>query len=208
MDAMTDEGRDFISDELLLSNDVDKLSPDTPINPKHAAKLLGVNTGTLRDWRRDGKPPPFQQRVARGSVRYPLGGVLAARKSHVYKSTAASRVAHKAERAGFSNFAAFCAGAALNDEWLFDVIDGGKPVDFFAALGTESADNEADENDEDCRWLTLREYLDMRLEWGKREVARLEGVRIGIAIPEPAPIETLCSYGCGRAAHPGRRCRL
>lgn len=204
---MTDD--DFIPDALLLSNEVDKLSPDTPIRPKQAAKLLGIPTTRLRDWRRDGKPPPFQQRIARGGVRYPLGGVLAARKSHVYNNTAEARVAHKAERTGFANFAAFCAGAALNDEWLFDLIDGGKPVDFFASLTMESAYDEDGENDDDCRWLTLSDYLRMRHTWGEQDVANRQAaaLRIGTPPPPPCDLEQTCPRGCGRPAHPGRPCR-
>ena len=145
---------------------------------EQVAELLACSVDTLLDRRRDGKPPPFRQEKVRGRVKYPLGGVLAERRSNVFSSSDQARAAHRAEALGYpapiatagaSTFAAFIDSALPKDEWLFTFVDG-KPTDFFTSLGVE----QSDDGDIACRWLSLIEYLD------ERSLGRPSGIR-GVA---------------------------
>jgi len=209
--------RRSIPDEWLRDNRVDSLPPDTLLVAEQAAELLACSVDTLLDRRRDGRPPPFRQEKARGRVKYPLGGVLAARQSSVFSSADQARATHTAEalgypapvaKAGASTFVAFIDSALPKDEWLFTFVDG-KPADFFASLGVEQSEGA----EIVCTWLSLTEYLAERSRWGAHQEAVVSRADLVGLLPDIVPLDAtgpaaLCERGCGRPSHPGRTCRM
>jgi hypothetical protein len=145
-----------IPDEMLLGAGVHKLDPELLITMGQAGMLLRQSRSKMEERKRSGRPPtPHQEGGPGSAVSYLLGEVLTLRPKHPVASNAAARKAHDDLIRGFPTFTAFMTDAGLGDSWPFTLI-GGKPVDFFASLGMR-IDDEAE-----CRWLTLEQYLDKR----------------------------------------------
>lgn len=144
-----------IPDEMLVAGGVHDLDPELLITTAQAAMLLGCAVSGMAERKRSGRPPPPRQPEGRGTkVSYVLGEVLAARRSVPALSNVAARKAQENRIRGFPTFAAFLAEGHLTNDWPFAIM-GGRPLDFIQSLGMRLED--ADE----CRWLTLGQYLDL-----------------------------------------------
>jgi hypothetical protein len=146
----------FFSDDFLRSNGVLDLDPETLLQPSEAAVLLGTTVKSLERVRKAGDPPPFRQMKPRGSVRYMLGDVLAARKLHRHTSIAAVAKAHDDHFGSQTTFNDFLSVATVEDEWpcvSVSIRDVDRPVDLFSALRLLI------ENRGHLRWLTRADFV-------------------------------------------------
>ena len=144
------------SDEFLRSSGILGLDPETLLQPAEAAVLLGTTVTALERARKAGDLPPFRQMKPRGSVRYMLGDVLAARKLHRHTSIAAVAKAHENGFVSHKTFEDFLSAASVEDEWpcvFVSVRDVERPVDLFSAL-TLLIENRAG-----LRWLTSAGFV-------------------------------------------------
>ena len=66
------------------------MTTDELMTPEQVAELVGVNTGTLANWRSDGKGPRY---VKSGRIRYRKSDVWAFINSSVRQSTCETTVA-------------------------------------------------------------------------------------------------------------------
>lgn len=145
----------LIPNELLLEK-LDALSGLIQIIPEQVSMIVGLSPSKLKENRANGEPPPFVKEGS--SYRYRIEDVRNyLRDKAVFKSTLQMQK-HEAEAVylAFGSFTDFMNMGELADQWPFAVI-AGKPVEFFTSLAMN-----ADEEETECEFLTMEQYLGLR----------------------------------------------
>ena len=140
----------------LLLEKLDSLAGSIQIIPEQVSMIIGSSTSKLKENRANGEPPPFVKEGS--SYRYRIEDVRKyLRDKAVYKSTLQMQK-HEAEAVylSFGSFTDFMNKGELADQWPFAVITG-KPVEFFESLSMN-----VDEEETECVFLTMEQYLHQR----------------------------------------------
>ncbi|MBD8527271.1 helix-turn-helix domain-containing protein [Pseudomarimonas arenosa] len=167
--------------DMQLLREFDNLSDTVLLSSALTAHLLGVAQGTLRNWRAEGKPPPFVSFGKTSPVRYRAAALRAFIHQHEFASLGHEARAQKLRKAGLaldipvlpegkrrSNqptvmgfLGAISPETALNDDdvWPF-VLDGltRRPLDILTALTLDLGPPTANEAEQEAVWLTRSEY--------------------------------------------------
>lgn len=165
--------------DLQILSGFDTLPDSLPVSEALTSHLLGVAVKTLRNWRSNGKPPPFTSVSRSAQVRYPLGGIRTLLAAHTYDSSGQQSRARKERAAGYApedqpvlpqdrrrstarSFSMFLASAPPDEVWPC-VIYGPErlPLDLASALDFEAnggLSTDADAVEPEAAWLTPPEY--------------------------------------------------
>jgi hypothetical protein len=179
-----------IPDELLLAHlgDRQKLSDELWVIPPQVGMLLGRSPDQLEEDRKTGTPPPAMKPWGeKGPVRYRLGTVrdwMLGPAGEEYANTRQAKLGtQRRETAGlgFVTFNDFLDDALPADEWPFLVRKNGPPVDFFKSLSL----GDALRDDDECAWLRLEDYLELRLRTAREAEAGASASSVGDAMSEP-----------------------
>jgi len=166
----------LIPTEIVL-REFSKLDGDIRLIPAQVSMVLGITKRELDEKRENGLPPPA---IMEGDmIRYRVDAVRAyAKSAQAYKPTTPIKAVPKSESkrlGGFhliESFNAFMTHGRLNDRFPF-IITKGWPIDLYSSLGMELDDDEAE-----GRWLTLDEYLRIRLDFAIAEKVKAEVIAL------------------------------
>jgi hypothetical protein len=170
----------LIPTEIVL-RELSKLDGAIRLIPAQVSMVLGISKCELDEKRENGLPPPA---IMEGDkIRYRVDAVRAyAKSAQAYKPATPIKVVPKPESrrlGGFhliESFNSFMTHGGLNDRFPFVIIKGW-PIDLYSSLSMELDDDEAD-----GRWLTLEEYLSMRLDFAIAEKVKAEDIAMrGVA---------------------------
>jgi hypothetical protein len=163
----------LIPTEIVL-RELSRLDGAIRLIPIQVSMVLGLSRAELDAKLESGLPPPAL--LEGDKIRYRVDAVRAyAKSAQVYKPATPVKAAPKPESrrlGGFhliESFNNFLTHGKLNDRFPFIIIKG-LPIDLYSSLGMELADDEAE-----GLWLTMEEYLYMRLDSAR--AAKIEAER-------------------------------
>jgi len=162
---------------------LERLPADYPLAPEEVAQILRVSVRELEEWRRPHSGQPLEHKregLKDGIILYGVEEVRNYLKSQpTFKDNKETRLQARKRHESFSQF---MTNGALGDEWDFTIIrKHEKPIDMWENLG------KFNNNEIECRSLTLEEYLNMRLKAAIREKVEFEDQAMDIEIPGPYP---------------------
>jgi len=159
----------------IVLREFSKLDGAIRLIPAQVSMVLGIPKCELDEKREHGLPPPA---ITEGDkIRYRVDAVRAyAKSAQAYKPTTPIKSVPKPESrrlGGFhliESFNTFMTHGRLNDRFPF-IITKGWPIDLYSSLGMELDDDEAE-----GRWLTMDEYLRIRLDFAMAEKVKTEAI--------------------------------